>query len=95
MIGKAEVIVVIVLRSEVTLVNLDLAFVVAVGGRGAEEVDGMDVQLRRIAGFQERSIKLGGDLDAVGYELFDPEGLSSQQDVIRGIYFEGIAASDG
>jgi hypothetical protein len=34
------------------LVDLDLAFVVAVGGRRPEEVHGMDVQLGGIACFQ-------------------------------------------
>ena len=59
LIGKAEVIVVIVLRPEVTLVHLDLAFVFAVGRRGAEEVDGVDIQFCGVAGLEERSCRAG------------------------------------
>jgi hypothetical protein len=55
----------------------------------------MDIEPGDLAGPEVRFIQFGRDLDPVGHELFDPEGLGRQQDVVGRIYLEGITACNG
>ena len=75
--------------------DLDLAFIVPVGGRRSEEVDGMDTEFGNVAGLQEGFVQLSDYLDPVGYKFFDTEGLGSKQDIVGSIYFQGITTGDG